>query len=318
MSSVHKVVFLDRASLGANLRPLSFAHDWTAYDATLPAEVASRLAGASIAITNKAPLRAPDLERLPELKMIGVAATGTDMIDLAVCRKRGIVVSNVRNYAVATVPEHAFALILALRRNLLAYANDVAAGRWQESDTFCLRDHPIHDLAGSRLGIIGYGALGRSVARLGLAFGMEVVAFDPVPFADAKVAPASLDEILRTADVVTLHLPLTEGTRNIIGRAELEKMKPTSLLINTARGGLVDEHALAAALEQHTIAGAGFDVLRLEPPQADNPLLNLRMPQFILTPHVAWASQQAMQTLADQLIDNIEAFAAGRPRNVVP
>ena len=246
-----------------------------------------------------------------------MAATGTDIIDLGMCRKRGIVVSNIRNYAVATVPEHAFALILALRRNLRAYSDDVAAGRWQESKTFCLLDHPIRDLAGSRLGIVGYGALGRSVAKLGLAFGMEVHAFDPFPFEDPQIATASLDEILQIADVVTLHVPLTEQTRNMIGPAELAKMKPTALLINTARGGLVDEHALAAALTSRQIAGAGFDVLCVEPPQADNPLLKLHLPYFILTPHVAWAGQQAMQTLADQLMDNIDAFVAGTPRNVI-
>jgi glycerate dehydrogenase len=317
MSAAHKLVFLDRASLDARPRRPSFAHDWAEYAATDRADVVSRLADATIAITNKVALRAADIDRLPQLKMIGVAATGTDVIDLDACRKRGIVVSNIRNYAVNTVPEHTFALILSLRRNLRAYADDVAAGRWQTANTFCLLDHPIRDLAGSRLGIVGYGALGRSVAKLGLAFGMEVCAYDPFPFEDPQVAAISLEEMFRTADVITLHLPLTEQTRNMIGRAELAKMKPTSLLINTARGGLVDEEALAAALANGGIAGAGFDVLTVEPPQPDNPLLKLRLPNFILTPHTAWASQQAQQTLADQLIDNIEAYVAGKPRNVV-
>jgi glycerate dehydrogenase len=249
--------------------------------------------------------------------MIAVAATGTDVIDLEACHKRGIVVSNIRNYAVATVPEHTFALMLALRRNLHAYSADVAAGLWEKSDRFCLLDHPIRDLAGSQLGIVGYGALGKSVAKLGLAFGMTVCAYDPLPFEDSQVVPASLNEILQTSDVITLHLPLTAQTCNLIGRAELARMKPTSLLINTARGGLVDEDALAQALTEGQIAGAGFDVLRDEPPQPDNPLLKLRLPNFILTPHTAWASKQAMQTLANQLIDNLEAFVARKPRNVV-
>lgn len=317
MSSVQKVVFLDRASLDAQLGRPSFAHDWAEYDTTEAADVAARLADATIAITNKVPLRAPDLDRLPNLKMIAVAATGTDVVDLEACRKRAIVVSNIRNYAVATVPEHTFALMLALRRNLRAYSDDVAAGLWEKSDRFCLLDHPIRDLAGSRLGIVGYGALGKAVARLGLAFGMEVRAFSPHPFNDPQVAPISFDEMLQTADVITLHLPLTAQTRNMIGRLELARMKSTTLLINIARGGLVDEDALAQALMKGQIGGAGFDVLSVEPPQPGNPLLQLRLPNFILTPHTAWASKQAMQTLADQLTDNLEAFVAGKPRNVV-
>lgn len=312
-----KIVFLDRASIDAQVRRPAFAHDWTEHAATDAADAAARLAGATIAITNKVPLRAADLERLPDLKMIAVAATGTNIVDLEACRRRGIVVSNIRNYAGAAVPEHTFALMLALRRNLRAYSDDVAAGRWEKSNTFCLLDHPIHDLSGSRLGIVGFGELGRSVARLGLAFGMDVRAFNRSPFEDAHVKPATLDELIETADVLSLHLPLTEATRNMIGRAELNRMKPNALLINTARGGLVDEAALAEALTAGRIAGAGFDVLSVEPPKPDNPLLKLRLPNFILTPHTAWASQQAMQTLADQLIDNVEAFVAGKPRNVV-
>lgn len=317
MSALHKIVFLDRGSLDARLRRPSFSHDWIDYAATAAADVAVRLADATIAVTNKVPLRAHDLERLPHLRMIAGAATGTDMIDLDFCREHGIVVSNIRNYAVAAVPEHTFALMLALCRNLRAYSDDVAAGLWEKSDTFCLRDHPIRDLAGSRLGIVGYGALGKSVAKLGLAFGMEVCVYNRSAIDDPQVTAVSLAELLQTADVVTLHLPLTPQTCNMIGCEQLASMKPTALLINTARGGLVDEAALAQALTSGQIAGAGFDVLSVEPPQADNPLLKLRLPNFILTPHTAWASKQAMQILADQLIDNVEAFAAGRPRNVV-
>lgn len=317
MSAVQKIVFLDQASIDAKVRRPSFPHDWAAYDATDAAGVVSRLAGATIAITNKVPLRAQDIDQLPDLKMIAVAATGTDVIDLEACRQRGIVVSNIRNYAIATVPEHTFALMLALRRNLRAYSDDVAAGLWEKSNAFCLLDHPISDLAGSRLGIVGYGALGKSVARLGLAFGMKVCAYDPFPIDDRQVTAMSVDEMLQTADVITLHVPLTEKTRNMIGRDQLAKMKPTALLINTARGGLVDEEALAHALTIGAIGGAGFDVLTVEPPQPDNPLLKLRLPNFILTPHTAWASKQAMQTLADQLIDNVEAFVAGSPRNTM-
>lgn len=317
MPAQQKIVFLDRMSLDANVRKPAFPHEWTEYEASEAKDTASRLAGATIAITNKVPVRRADLEQLPDLKMIAVAATGTNVVDLEACRERGIVVSNIRDYAVAAVPEHTLTLMLALRRNLRAYSDDVAAGRWEKSKTFCLLDHPISDLSGSRLGLVGYGALGKSVARLALAFGMEVCVYNRSPINDPHVKTLPLDELIRTSDVISLHLPLSDQTRNMIGRAELEQMKPTVILINTARGGLVDEAALAEALINGRIAGAGFDVLTVEPPQPDNPLLKLRLPNFILTPHTAWASKQAMQTLADQLIDNVEAFVAGKPRNVV-
>jgi glycerate dehydrogenase len=314
---MHKIVFLDRDSLIADVPRPAFAHEWSEFGASAPAEVVERLQGATVAITNKVPLRAADLARLPALKMVAVAATGTDNVDLAACRERGIVVSNIRDYSLVSVPEHAFALILALRRNLLAYRADVEAGRWEQSSRFCLLDHPISDLAGSRLGIVGYGALGRRVAQIGRAFGMRVCAASRTPVSEPDVEFMPLDALLRSCDVVSLHLPLSDQTRHMIGARELATMKRTALLINTARGGLVDEAALADALSQGLIGGAGFDVLGKEPPAADNPLLKLRLPNFILTPHMAWASAGAMQTLANMLIENIEAFAKGEPRNVV-
>jgi glycerate dehydrogenase len=210
-----------------------------------------------------------------------------------------------------------FTLMLALRRNLRAYTADVDAGLWEKSTRFCLLDHPIADLAGSRLGIVGYGALGRKVALIARAFGMQVCVTTRSPVADADVTALPLDELLRTCVVVSLHLPLDERTGNMIGAQELASMKRSALLINTARGGLVDEAALAQALRDGVIAGAGFDVLTREPPEASNPLLQLRLPNFILTPHTAWASAGAMQTLADMLVDNIEAFVAGKPLNIV-
>lgn len=313
----HTIVFLDRDSLIADIRTPAFAHTWTDHGATQPDEVVERLRGATIAITNKVPLRADAIAQLPDLKMIAVAATGTDNVDLAACRARGIIVANIRNYSLVSVPEHCFALILAVRRNLRAYAADVEAGRWERSTRFCLLDHPIGDLAGSRLGIVGYGALGRRVAQIGRAFGMDVAVTSRSPVADADVTALPLDELLATSDVVSLHLPLTIATRHMIGARELATMKRSAILINTARGGLVDEAALAQALTDGTIAGAGFDVLSKEPPVADNPLLQLRLPNFVLTPHVAWASGGAMQTLADMLVDNLEAWVAGRPTNVV-
>jgi glycerate dehydrogenase len=309
----HSIVFLDRGSLGATVRPPNFAHGYKEYDATAADQVVERLADATIAITNKVPLRTAALTQLPKLKLIAVAATGTDIIDKATCRDRGITISNIRDYAFNTVPEHVFALIFALRRNLVAYAADVARGEWQRADQFCFLTHPIRDISGSTLGIVGFGALGKGVARRAEALGMRVLATDMV----AQPGLVDLATILRESDVITLHVPLTPSTRNMIGIAELKAMQRSAILINTARGGLVDEAALAQALREGIIAGAGFDVLTSEPPRAGNVLLDPKLPNFILTPHVAWASQEAMQGLADQLIDNIEAFVAGRPQNVV-
>ncbi len=314
---MHKIVFLDRDSLVAHVRKPDFAHQWTEYPATGPATVVNRLRGATIAITNKVALKAEDIDQLPDLMMVAIAATGSDHVDLAACRKNGVAVSNIRDYSLVSVPEHVFALILALRRNLRAYIADVEAGKWQKSRQFCLFDHPISDLARSRLGIVGYGALGRKVAALGRAFGMEVVVASRSPVDDPSVTQMSLEDLLRVSDVVSLHLPLTERTRHMIGVDQLASMKRTALLINTARGGLVSEGDLVNALRNGVIAGAGFDVLSKEPPSANNPLLSLRLPNFILTPHVAWASSGAMQTLADMLIDNVEAFERGAPLNAL-
>jgi glycerate dehydrogenase len=311
------IVFLERHSLDAQVRRPAFPHSWEEHGKVAAADVARRLERATIAIVNKTALRADAIERLPALKFVGVAATGTDNIDVAACRERGIVVSNIRNYAVHTVPEHTFALILALRRNLIAYREDVARGLWQKSAQFCLSGHPIRDLHGSTLGIFGEGSLGQGVANLARAFGMRVLFADHAPPKAAGIEFTPAEQLLREADIVSLHLPATPQTVNMIGSKELAKMKSGALLINTARGGLVDEHALANALRQGIIAGAGFDVLSAEPPPLGNPLLAADIPNFILTPHVAWASREAMQALADQLMDNVEAFVNGNPRNVV-
>lgn len=309
----HSIVFLDRSTLGAHLRTPNFDHTYTEHQNTAADEIQPRLADATIAITNKVPLREENLRQLPNLKLIAVAATGTDVIDKAYCKAHGITVSNIRNYAFNTVPEHVFALAFALRRNLMAYRDDVRAGRWQEHDQFCFLDHPIHDMNGSTIGIVGYGAIGKAVARIAEAFGMKVLAYDVIP----QDGLTDLATLLKDSDIITLHVPLTSETRNMIGSREFEMMKRNAILINTGRGGLVDEQALADALTQKVIGGAGFDVLTVEPPKEGNILLDLRLPNLIITPHVAWASQEAMQILADQLMDNIDAFAAGTPRNVV-
>jgi len=263
------------------------------------------------------PLRAALLRQLPDLKLIAVAATGYDVVDVGYCREHGVAVTNIRNYAVHTVPEHAFTLILALRRNLIAYRHDVERGVWNRCEQFCFFDHPIRDLHGSQLGIIGEGVLGRAMAAIGTAFGMHAVFRDHPDRAGEDLEYQPLPRLLAESDVLTLHCPLLPSTRNLIGEAELRAMKRTAILINTARGGLVDEGALVRALQDGWIAGAGIDVLTTEPPREGNPLLDLRLPNLIVTPHIAWASLGAMQFLADQLIDNIDAWSRGTPQNLI-
>lgn len=312
-----KIVFLDRASLIAEMPPPAFEHDWADHDQTLPGEVVARIRDADIVVSNKVRLPGELLAQAPSVKMIAVAATGTDIVDLAYCRAHGIVVSNIRGYAVHTLPEHVFMLMLALRRSLLGWRADVRAGLWQQADTFCLFTRPINDLYGSTLGLVGYGTLGRGVRKLAEAFGMKVLVAERKGAAKVREGYTSFDTVMRESDAISLHTPLTEETRHMIGAREFGLMKPSAILVNTARGNLVDEAALIDALESNRIAGAGFDVLSVEPPRDGNPLIDLDLPNFILTPHVAWASREAMQTLADQLVGNIEAFVAGAPRNVV-
>jgi glycerate dehydrogenase len=314
---MHRVVFLDRASLKAKVRKPSCASEYVEYEKTAIAEIVPRLQGASVAIINKVPMRADTLKQLPQLKLIAVAATGYDVVDVAYCKEHGIAVANIRNYAVHTVPEHAFALILALRRNILAYRQDVENGVWNRSEQFCFFTHDIGDLHGATLGIIGEGAIGQATAAIGRAFGMRVLFADHPPPKMEGVTFTPHDQVLAEADVISLHCPLLPSTRNLINLEAFHKMKRNALLINTARGGLVDEAALIKALDLGLIAGAGFDVLTVEPPRNGNPLLDVRRPNFILTPHVAWASDGAMQFLADQLIDNIELWCAGTPQHLV-
>jgi glycerate dehydrogenase len=312
-----RVVFLDRASLKAKVRKLSFAADYLEHDKTAAEQIVPRLEGATVAITNKVPMRAATLEQLPQLKLIAIAATGYDIVDIPYCQEHGIAVANIRNYAVHTVPEHAFAMILALRRNLLAYRRDVENGVWNKSDQFCFLTHDIGDLHGATLGIIGEGAIGQSTAAIARAFGMQVLFADHPPPKMSGVTFTPHEEVLARSDVISLHCPLLPSTRNLIDLEALRKMKRNALLINTSRGGLVDEAALIQALDEGLIAGAGFDVLTVEPPRNGHPLLDVRRPNFILTPHIAWASDGAMQFLADQLIDNIELWQAGKPQHLV-
>jgi glycerate dehydrogenase len=312
-----RVVFLDRDSLKAKVRKPSCAAEYIEYAKTSVEELVPRLKSATVAITNKVPLREQTLRQLPQLKLIAVAATGYDIIDIGYCKEHGIAVANIRNYAVHTVPEHTFALILALRRNLLAYRQDVENGVWQKSEQFCFLTHDIGDLHGSTLGIVGEGSIGQATAAIGRAFGMRILFADHPPPKAEGVTFTPFEEVLSSSDVISLHSPLTPATRNLINLDAFRKMKRNALLINTARGGLVDEAALIQALDAGLIGGAGFDVLTVEPPRDGHPLLDVRRPNFILTPHVAWASDGAMQFLADQLIDNIELWCAGKPQHLV-
>ena len=314
------IVFLDRNTMGPAVRVTRprFDHEWIEYGATAPEQVADRLARASIAVTNKAPIRERDLAKLPKLKMIAIAATGYDVVDVAACKERGIIVSNVRGYAINTVAEHAFALILALRRGIVGFRQDVINGEWQKAGQFCFFNHPIHELAGSTLGIMGEGIIGQSVARLGQAFGMRTLfaAHKGVQGLGPLYTP--FEEVLEASDIITVHCPLTPNTRNMLGMPEFRKMKKRPLLVNTARGGLVVEADVVQALDEGLLSGIGFDCLTSEPPRPDHPFMPiLGRPNVIVTPHVSWASDEAMQVLWNQVVGHIENFHAGQPTNVI-
>ena len=315
-----RIVFLDAETLrpGTAIKPFAVPAILENHPRTAPDEVVDRIRSADVVIVNKVRLGAAEMDAAPALRMIALAATGSDNVDLAAARARGIVVSNIRDYARATVPEHTFALILALRRSLVPYRRSVLEGRWQSAAQFCYHDFPIADLAGSTLGIVGSGSLGSRVAEIGRAFGMEPIFAARKSGAASRPDAVPFAEFLARADVVSLHCPLGPDTANLFGAAEFAAMKRTALLINTARAGLVDVVALEAALTRGEIAGAGIDVAAPEPPPADAPVMRLAAREnVILTPHVGWASREAVQTMADQLVDNIDAFAAGTPRNRV-
>jgi glycerate dehydrogenase len=314
---MERIVFLERNTFNIAFRAPRLKHEWVDYGETEPSQIVERLRDATIAICNKLPLRQPELSRLNRLRLIAVAATGVDNIDLAYCQSRGIAVCNARNYARHSLPEHVLTLMLTLRRNLIAYIQDVREGKWHQAKQFCLLNHAIHDLHGSTIGIIGYGSLGKSVAALAGSIGMQVLIAERKLATMTREGRARFGEVLRQSDVLTLHCPLNRESRDLIGAEEFQMMKKNAILINTARGGLVREEALVEALQTGLIAGAAFDVLGEEPPRQGNILLDQNLPNLIVTPHIAWASMEAMQTLADQLIETIEAFVRGDPRNLV-
>lgn len=312
-----KIVFLDRSTLTVPLRPVGLPHEWQEYPLTRGEETIERLKEATVAITNKVAIDESVLAQCPQLKLVAVAATGYNIVDVAACKARGVTVCNVRDYALTGVTEHVLMLILALRRQLIAYRQRVQSGEWQKSTSFYLSEPPLHDLAGSTLAIIGSGALGKGLTRVAQALGMRVILAERKSASAVRPGYVAFNEALAQADVVSLHCPLTPETRLLIGANELAQMKPGAILINTARGGIVDEGALLAALKNGQIAGAGVDVLSEEPPRRGNPLLDAELPNLLVTPHVAWASVETVHKLADQLIGNVEAYLQGQPRNVV-
>ena len=311
-------VFLDSATLDdLDFSALQACFDTlTRHSASTPEQVVERLRGAQVAISNKVPLTEPVLAACPDLRLVLVSATGTNNVDLAAARARGITVCNCQGYGTASVAQHCLALMLALATRLPDYQAAVRAGRWQQAPQFCLLDFPIMELHGKTLGILGHGELGSAVARLAEAFGMRVMV-GQLPGRPERPGNVPLDELLAQVDVLSLHCPLTEQTRNLIGARELALLKPGALLINTARGGLVDEQALADALRSGHLGGAASDVLTEEPPRNGNPLLAPDIPRLILTPHSAWGSREARQRIIEQLAENARAFQAGAPIRVV-
>lgn len=310
-----KIVMLDGETVPLSLPTGQVQADWVIRPQTSASDVVAALAGATVAITNKVALRADMLDQLPGLRFICVAATGYDCIDLDACRARGILVSNVPGYSTQSVAESVIAAIFALRRQLMAYALDTRTD-WPQAAHFCLHRQPIQDIAGATLGIVGKGDIGQAVGQLAQALGMQVQYAERKGSDRIREGYVSFEQMLATSDIISLHCPLSEQTRQLIDWQVLSQMKPHAQLINTARGGLINEDDLAAALKQGVIGGAALDVLSSEPPAADNPLL-ADLPTLLLTPHIAWASRSGVENLVSGVMTNIAAFVQGQPVNLV-
>ena len=316
MNSLH-IVVLDRDTLVNRPFEFDFPHTLSSYGTTEAHETLERIRGADIVITNKVVISAEAFAENPQLKLVAVTATGVNNVDVEAAKQNGTAVCNIRAYGNESVAEHAFMMMITLMRNLPAYQRDVAAGLWENSPFFCHLGAPMRDLNGKTLAIFGRGNIGKTLATYAQAFKMNVVFAEHKNAQSVRDGYVSFDEAIRSADVVSLNCPLTPQTANMIGEAELQQMKPGAILINCGRGGLVDEAALVAALKYGQIGGAGFDVLTQEPPRDGNPLLKARLPNLIVTPHIAWASQEAANRLFDILLDNINRFVAGNPQNLV-
>ena len=310
-----QVVFLDAATMAdTDLSPLQLADiHLTLYPQTSAEQLLNHASGAQVLISNKVPLDAKTIAALPELRCILVAATGVNIVDIAAAKAAGIVVCNAQGYAGTAVPQQVFALLLQLTNHIQSYHQAVQQGVWSQSPQFCLHLQPIEELAGKTMALLGYGDLGQATARLAEAFGMKVLIAERPDATETRAGRTAFETALRQADVLSLHCPLTDSTAKLINAKTLSWMKPTALLINTARGGLIDETALAEALTSGTLAGAALDVLSTEPPAVDHPLLDPVLPNLIITPHVAWASRQAMQRLVLQLSENLQAFISQKP-----
>ncbi|WP_107810642.1 D-2-hydroxyacid dehydrogenase [Neisseria subflava] len=316
MNPLH-IVVLDRDTLVNRPFDFDFPHTLSSYGTTEAHETLERIRGADIVITNKVVISAQAFAENPQFKLVAVTATGVNNVDVEAAKQNGTAVCNIRAYGNESVAEHAFMMMITLMRNLPAYQRDVAAGLWENSPFFCHLGAPMRDLNGKTLAIFGRGNIGKTLATYAQAFKMNVVFAEHKNAQSVRDGYVSFDEAIRSADVVSLNCPLTPQTANMIGEAELQQMKPGAILINCGRGGLVDEAALVAALKYGQIGGAGFDVLTQEPPRDDNPLLKARLPNLIVTPHIAWASQEAANRLFDILLDNINRFVAGNPQNLV-
>ena len=312
-----QIVVLDRDTLVNRPFDFDFPHTLSSYGTTEAHETLARIRGADIVITNKVVISAQAFAENPQLKLVAVTATGVNNVDVEAAKQNGTAVCNIRAYGNESVAEHAFMMMITLMRNLPAYQRDVAAGLWENSPFFCHLGAPMRDLNGKTLAIFGRGNIGQTLATYAQAFKMKVVFVEHKHAETVRDGYVSFDEAVRTADALSLHCPLTPETANMIGEAELQQMKPGAVIINCGRGGLVDEHALIAALKYGQIGGAGFDVLTQEPPRDGNPLLKARLPNLIVTPHIAWASQEAANRLFDILVDNINRFVAGNPQNLV-
>lgn len=316
MNSLH-IVVLDRDTLVNRPFDFDFPHTLSSYGTTEAHETLERIRGADIVITNKVVISAQAFAENPQLKLVAVTATGVNNVDVEAAKQNGTAVCNIRAYGNESVAEHAFMMMITLMRNLPAYQRDVAAGLWENSPFFCHLGAPMRDLNGKTLAIFGRGNIGKTLATYAQAFKMNVVFAEHKNAQSIRDGYVSFDEAIRSADVVSLNCPLTPQTANMIGEAELQQMKPGAILINCGRGGLVDEAALVVALKYGQIGGAGFDVLTQEPPRDGNPLLKARLPNLIVTPHIAWASQEAANRLFDILLDNINRFVASNPQNLV-
>ena len=312
-----QIVVLDRDTLVNRPFEFDFPHTLSSYGTTEAHETLARIRGADIVITNKVVISAQAFAENPQLKLVAVTATGVNNVDVEAAKQNGTAVCNIRAYGNESVAEHAFMMMITLMRNLPAYQRDVAAGLWENSPFFCHLGAPMRDLNGKTLAIFGRGNIGKTLATYAQAFKMNVVFAEHKNAQSVRDGYVSFDEAIRSADVVSLNCPLTPQTANMIGEAELQQMKPGAVIINCGRGGLVDEAALVAALKYGQIGGAGFDVLTQEPPRDGNPLLKARLPNLIVTPHIAWASQEAANRLFDILLDNINRFVAGNPQNLV-